>query len=93
MDTGQLLAQIETIIEPCEVLDTEKQVFRQILSTAPAPMLESIIEIFSDNPLVINLFIQNVTRKHAAQGDAIKMKGLIEEDDQKFNTLLTNIEK
>lgn len=93
METEQLLAQIETLIGSCEVPDTEKEVFRQIISVAPAPALESIIEIFSENPLVIPLFIQNLTKKHAAQGDPIKMKELIDEDDRIFDTLLTNIKK
>ncbi len=93
METEQLLAQVETLIGPCEVSDAEKQVFRQIISVAPAPALESIIEIFSENPLVISLFIQNVTKKHAAQGDPIKMKELIEEDDLVFDTLLTTVKK
>ena len=93
METEQLLAQIETLIGPCEVQDTEKRVFRQILATAPAPALESIIEIFSENPLVIPLFIQNLTKKRAAQGDPVNMKELIDEDDRIFDTLLTNIKK
>jgi hypothetical protein len=93
METEQLLAQIETLIGSCEVSDTEKQVFRQIISVAPAPALESIIEIFSENPLIISLFIQNVTRKHAAQGNPVKMKELIDEDDRVLDTLLSNIKK
>ncbi|MFZ1720684.1 MAG: hypothetical protein WAU28_05090 [Candidatus Moraniibacteriota bacterium] len=93
METEQLLAQVETFIGPCDLPDTEKEIFRQIISMAPAPALESIIEIFSENPLVISLFIQNVTKKHAAQGDLIKMKELIDEDDRIFDALLTNIKQ
>lgn len=93
MDTEQLLAQIETLIGPCEVSDTDKQTFREVLSTAPAPALESIIEIFSEHTSDLSAFIQNVARRQQAQGDVTAMQGLIEEDDRRIENLLTIIRK